>query len=121
MDVDSTRAYCLSFPNAKETLQWGETLCFKIGNKIFALLSLDMSSGTRFCCKCSPERFSELLEVEGCHPAPYVGRYKWIGIERLDCLPDRDFRELIDQSYALIAANLPKKAKLKKSAKRSRR
>jgi hypothetical protein len=28
MDVDSIRQYCLSFPGAKEKLQWGETLCF---------------------------------------------------------------------------------------------
>ena len=40
MNVDFVRDHCLSFPNAKESLQWGETLCFKVGGKIFATLSL---------------------------------------------------------------------------------
>jgi predicted DNA-binding protein (MmcQ/YjbR family) len=109
MDVDSIRAHCLSFPNVSETLQWGDHLCFKVGGKIFALMSLDITSGTRLSVKCSPERFAELLEIDGCHPAPYVGRYKWIGLERLDSLSDRDLEAVIGESYALVAAKAPRK------------
>ena len=64
MDVDSIRRYCLSFPHTKEKLQWGETLCFKVGEKIFTLLSLDVGSETRLSLKCAPERFAELIELE---------------------------------------------------------
>ena len=70
MSVDSIRAYCLSFPRATENLQWGDDLCFKIGGKIFAIVSLD---NPRLCFKCTPETFAELIEREDIHPAPYVG------------------------------------------------
>jgi predicted DNA-binding protein (MmcQ/YjbR family) len=103
MDVDSIRRYCLSFPATKEKLQWGETLCFKVGKKIFTLLSLDISSGTRLSLKCTPERFADLIELEGVRPAPYVGRYHWVALERLDSLPDREIEELIAASYAMVA------------------
>jgi len=104
MDVDSIRSHCLSFPKTKEKLQWGETLCFKVGEKIFTLLSLDVASETRLAFKCTPERFAELIELEGVRPAPYVGRYHWVALEQLDSLPDREIEELIGASYAMVAA-----------------
>jgi predicted DNA-binding protein (MmcQ/YjbR family) len=103
MDVDSIRHYCLSFPHTKEKLQWGETLCFKVGDKIFTLLNLDVASETRLSLKCTPERFAELIEVEGVRPAPYVGRYHWVALEQLDSLRDREIEELIGASYAMVA------------------
>src|SRR5207302_7117737 len=121
MNVDSLRRYCLSFPNTRETLQWGETLCFKVANKLFATLSLDVASETRLCLKCTPERFAELLEIEGCHPAPYVGRYKWIGMESFDCLNDRELQAAVSESYALISAKLPKKTLSRKPNRRKSR
>jgi hypothetical protein len=86
MNVDFIRRFCLSFPQAKESLQWGETLCFKVRGKIFAMLSLD-SVPPSLCLKCAPDKFEELLELEGMAPAPYLGRYKWVLLERLNsCL-----------------------------------
>jgi len=87
MSVDSIRDYCLSFPRATEKLQWGDSLCFKIdkkvGGKIFTILGLD---DLRLCFKCTPETFAELVEREDIRPAPYVGRYKWVMLDRLDAL-----------------------------------
>ena len=59
MKVDVIREFCLSFPQAKENLQWGDDLCFKIGGKIFSIVSLD---NPRLCFKCTPETFAELIE-----------------------------------------------------------
>ena len=75
MDVESIRHFCLCFPDAKENLQWGEDLCFKVRGKIFAVLDLG-SVPQRLSFKCTPEKFAELTEHEGISPAPYVGRYK---------------------------------------------
>ena len=102
MNVDSVRGYCLSFPQARENLQWGETLCFKVDGKIFATLSLD-SVPQSMCFKCTPEKFVELCEQEGIRPAPYVGRYKWVLLERLDLLRDDELEELINQSYQMVS------------------
>jgi predicted DNA-binding protein (MmcQ/YjbR family) len=110
MNVDSVRGYCLSFPQAEEKLQWGETLCFKVQGKIFAMLSLD-SVPPSLCFKCTPEEFAELCEQEGIRPAPYVGRYKWVLAERLDVLRDEELQGLIWQSYQMVKAKSKGKAK----------
>src|ERR1700685_3722669 len=116
MNVDSVRGYCLSFPQARENLQWGETVCFKVAGKIFATLSLD-SVPPSLCLKCSPEKFAELCEQEGVKPAPYVGRYKWVLLERLDVLSDEELEDLIRQSYKLVAAKAkPKRKSNRKSS-----
>ena len=108
MNVDSIRAYCLSFPEATEKLQWGDELCFKIAGKIFAMLGLD---NLRLCFKCAPETFAELIEREYIRPAPYVGRYKWVLLERLDAVHDSELEDLIRQSYDMVSAKAPKYSK----------
>jgi predicted DNA-binding protein (MmcQ/YjbR family) len=112
MDVDSLREYCLHFPNATENLQWGDDLCFKIGGKIFAILGLE---NPRLCFKCTPEVFAELVEREDIRPAPYVGRYKWVMLDRLDAVNTRELEELIGQSYEMVSAKVPR-SKLKKKS-----
>lgn len=106
MNVDFIRRFCLSFPAAEENLQWGDDLCFKIRGKIFAIVSLD---NPRLCFKCAPETFAELIEREDIHPAPYVGRYKWVMLDRLDAVAWDELRELIRESYEMVAAKVPKK------------
>ncbi len=120
MNVDSVRGYCLSFPQARENLQWGETLCFKVAGKIFATLSLD-SVPPSLCLKCTPEKFAELCEQEGIGPAPYVGRYKWVLLERLDVLRDRELNDLIRQSYEMVSAKGRGQAKANKVRVESRK
>jgi predicted DNA-binding protein (MmcQ/YjbR family) len=117
MNVDPIRAYCLSFPQARENLQWGEDLCFKVAGKIFATLSLG-SVPQSLCFKCTPEKFAELCEQEGISPAPYVGRYKWVLLERLDVLGDEELKDLIRQSYEMVAGKDKGKAKAKVKVKK---
>jgi predicted DNA-binding protein (MmcQ/YjbR family) len=122
VNVDLVRRYCLSSPHATENLQWGEELCFKIGGKIFAIVGLGAVPQS-ICLKCSPEKFAELLEVEGIEPAPYVGRYKWVLLRRLDILPASELQALIRESYEMVAAKskVAKPKRRKKRAKLSRR
>jgi predicted DNA-binding protein (MmcQ/YjbR family) len=119
MDVDSIREYCMSFPNAKENVQWGDDLCFKVGGKIFAIVNLEPSPQGRVCFKCTPDTFAELCERDGIGPAPYVGRYKWVILKELDTLSWRELKPLIAKSYELVASKLPrgKKAGTKKRRK----
>lgn len=105
MNVDSIRAYCLSFPEVTEKLQWGDALCFKVRAKMFAVLALDQ---VRLTFKCTGEKFAELIEREDIAPAPYVGRYKWVILNRLNALGDHELSDLLRQSYEMVAANAPK-------------
>lgn len=112
MNVDAIRDYCLAFPRATEKLQWGDDLCFKIAGKIFAMLGLD---NPRLCFKCSPEVFADLVERPDIRPAPYVGRYKWVMLDRLDALDSAELKGLIGQSYDLVSAKAPKRMSRKKA------
>ena len=103
MNAESIRKYCLAFPQATENLQWGDDLCFKVGGKIFVMLGLD-SVPQRLCFKCAPDRFAELCEREDIRPAPYVGRYKWVMLDRLDALCDEELEDCIRQSYEMVVA-----------------
>ncbi len=119
MNVEQFRAYCMSFPEAMENLQWGDDLCFKIRGKIFATVGLT-AVPQKACFKCTPETFSELIEREDIHPAPYVGRYKWVTLDRLDALAGDELKDLIRQSYEMVAANAPKGKVLRSRKKKSR-
>ena len=112
MNIDALRKYCLSFPQATENIQWGDDLCFKVNKKLFTVVSLS-AVPQGLCFKCSPETFAELCEREGIAPAPYVGRYKWVYVESLDLLSDSELRDLIHQSYEMVAS----KAKVKRKTK----
>ncbi|MFY9608355.1 MAG: MmcQ/YjbR family DNA-binding protein [Blastocatellia bacterium] len=108
MDLDSIRTYCLSLAHATEDIQWGNDLLFRISGKIFAGISLDPPHSLSF--KCTPEKFDELIELEGIIPAPYTARNKWVMLERPDALADRELKSLIENSYQMIFAKLTKKA-----------
>jgi predicted DNA-binding protein (MmcQ/YjbR family) len=114
MNVDEIRAYCLAFPGAKEKLQWGDALCFKVRTKMFAVLGLDQ---VRLTFKCTPDAFADLIEREGIRPAPYVGRYKWVKLDRLDALRADELQDLIRRSYDMVVANAPKSKTIKRSRK----
>src|SRR5580704_11745055 len=107
MNAEYIRAYCLSFPEATENLQWADDLCFKIRGKIFVTLALT-AVPQKLCFKCTPQTFAELVERENIRPAPYVGRYKWVMLDRLDELSQEELREFIRESYEMVAAKAPK-------------
>jgi predicted DNA-binding protein (MmcQ/YjbR family) len=106
MNVDSIRAYCLSFPEATEKLQWGDALCFKVKERMFAVLGLDR---VRLTFKCSPEIFAELIERQDVRPSPYLGRHNWVMVEKLDALRHDELKDLIRQSYEMALAKAPKR------------
>jgi predicted DNA-binding protein (MmcQ/YjbR family) len=110
MNLDSIRKYCLSFSQAAENLQWGDDLCFKVAGKIFTVVSLG-AVPQALCFKCTAEKSAELCEEDGIRPARYVGRYKWVLLERLDILSDSELRVLIRQSYEMVASKTKAKAK----------
>jgi predicted DNA-binding protein (MmcQ/YjbR family) len=105
MNVDQVRKYCLAFPGATETLQWGDALCFKVRTKMFAVLGLDH---VRLTFKCTSEKFAELIERQDIRPSPYLGRHNWVMLERLDALQNDELRDLLRLSYEMVAAKAPK-------------
>lgn len=111
MDPEAIRKYCLSLPHVTERVQWGNDLLFCIGGKMFAVAGLDAKYPTKLSFKCTPEKFAELVEMEGIIPAPYVARYHWVALEDLDALPARDLKALLKNAYQLVHDKLPKKVR----------
>lgn len=118
MKSDEIREFCLFLPNATEKLQWGDALCFKTSGKMFAVLGLD---NPRLSLKCTPDVFAELIERENIRPSPYLGRHKWVLLERLDAVGSKELRELIRQSYEMVGAKVPRKPSLKASNVRGKK
>ena len=111
MDIESVRSFCLSLPHVDEKVQWENDLLFRIGEKMFAVVSLEPASDHCMSFKCTPEKFAELTEQDGIVPAPYVARYHWVALKRFDALPERELKELLRTAYGLVYEKLPAKIK----------
>jgi predicted DNA-binding protein (MmcQ/YjbR family) len=92
-------------------VQWGNDLVFKIAGKMFAVMALEGPVKYIMSFKCTEEKFNELIEQEGMDPAPYMARNKWVAIERLDVLSDKELKSLLRKSYDLVVEKLPKRVR----------
>jgi predicted DNA-binding protein (MmcQ/YjbR family) len=110
MNIEELRKFCLSLPFATEDVKWGADLCFCVGGKMFAVTGLDSGEG-RVSFKCTPEKFAELVELDGIVPAAYVARYHWVYLEDPDALTKTELKKLITNSYQLVFDKLPPKVR----------
>ncbi len=118
--LDWVRAFCLSLPHATEGVQWEHDLLFRIAGKMFCVANLEPGmSPTKIAFKCTPEKFAELVEIDGIIPAPYMARNHWVAMLDMDALRQPEIKELITESYQMILAKLPKKTQSELGAKSS--
>ena len=78
---------------------------------MFAVATLDAKYEIKLSFKCTPEKFSQLIEEDGIVPAPYVARYHWVALERYNALPARELKAYLKTAYELVRDKLPKKIK----------
>ena len=111
MNIEQLREYCLQKPGAEESFPFGEeTLVFKVGGKIFLLASL--TEGNQFNAKCDPERAVELRERhEEVQPGYHMNKRHWNTVRMDGALKVKEIREMIDHSYEIVLAGLPKKVR----------
>jgi len=107
MNIEQLQAFCKSLPGVTEDIKWGNDLCFMIGNKMFCVTGLTPPMTVSF--KVRDEEFEELIQTNDIISAPYVGRYKWVLVEKAERLTKKEWEHYIKQSYELIKAQLPKK------------
>ena len=108
MNIEELRDYCLSKPGVSESFPFGEdTLVFKVGDKIFLLTGLTEHS---FNVKCDPEHAVELREhYEEVRPGYHMNKKHWNTVRTDGALTNQQLRNMIDHSYELVFASLPKK------------
>ncbi|WP_030205427.1 MmcQ/YjbR family DNA-binding protein [Streptomyces sp. NRRL S-87] len=107
------RAFCLSFNAAVEEFPFGaETSVFKVLGKMFALSALDGRPLT-VNLKCEPELAVRLrAEHPAITPGWHMNKRHWNTVT-VDGVPARMLRELIEDSYDLVVAGLPRADRLR--------
>lgn len=114
MTPQELRAFCLSFNDVVEDFPFGpEISVFKVAGKLFALSSLDGAPLT-VNLKCDPDM---AVQLRGAHPEIVPGwhmnKRHWNTVTVDAKLPDAMVRELIEDSYDLVVAGLPKAVRLR--------
>jgi predicted DNA-binding protein (MmcQ/YjbR family) len=114
MDSEIIRKYCLEKRATTESFPFGEsTLVFKVGGKIFLLLSLD-NRPLQFNVKCDPEKAMELREeYVSVIPAFHMNKKHWNTIILDGHISTKLVREWIVDSYQLVVDSLPLKERKK--------
>ncbi|MEU9864062.1 MmcQ/YjbR family DNA-binding protein [Streptomyces sp. NPDC047971] len=113
MTPDQLRAFCLDFNDATEEFPFGpDTSVFKVAGKMFALAALD-GRPLSVNLKCEPEEAVRLREeYPAVAPGYHMNKRHWNTVT-VGGLPDRMVRELIEDSYDLVVASLPKAVRLR--------
>jgi predicted DNA-binding protein (MmcQ/YjbR family) len=107
MDLDRLRAYLLTLPHVVETVQFGGLVFWvgdkAIGGKMFAMMRLEHNeSRTRVISfAAGPERYAELVEIDGIFPAPYVARIFWVAVERWNVFRTAEWEQELCAAHEL--------------------
>ena len=109
MHIETYRDYCLLKPGVTEGFPFGaDVLVFKVQGKMFALTDVDKFEFINL--KCDPDRAIELREGNpGITPGYHMNKHQWNSVSTDGSVTDPLIQELIDHSYDLIVASLPKK------------
>ena len=104
--------YCINKTGAIEDYPFDEkTLVFKVGGKMFALTGVE-TLPPRVNLKCDPERALELRErYEAIQPGYHMNKKHWNTVLLDGSIPEDLVCELIDHSYELVLASLPKRSR----------
>ncbi|MCI3930611.1 MmcQ/YjbR family DNA-binding protein [Streptomyces sp. AN091965] len=114
MTPQELRTFCLAFNDAVEDFPFGpETSVFKVAGKLFALSALDREPLT-VNLKCDPEIAAQLrAQYPDIVPGWHMNKRHWNTVTADADLPDQLVRELIEDSYDLVVAGLPRAERLR--------
>jgi len=109
MDRKGIREACLALKGVTLDHPWGDDHdAYKVGGKMFALVGA--MGGLSF--KVSDVAFEILTESGKARPAPYLARARWVHLDRIEDWPDEELIAYLREAHKLIAAKLPKGARL---------
>ncbi|MGP2437074.1 MmcQ/YjbR family DNA-binding protein [Streptomyces sp. JW3] len=115
MNGPELRALCRSFNAAVEDFPFGpEFSVFKVLGKMFALTDLDARPLT-VNLKCDPDDAVRLRteHPDWIIPGWHMNKRHWNTVTADGGLPDRMVRELVEDSYDLVVAGLPRPDRLR--------
>jgi predicted DNA-binding protein (MmcQ/YjbR family) len=111
--ADQLKRLCLEQPAAEETFPFSAELSvFKVGGKVFALTALGERPLT-ISLKCAPELAVGLRRDYAAITAGYhLNKQHWNTVLIDGGVPDDLVREMIEDSYDLVRAKLPKAVRI---------
>ena len=109
MSPDALRDWCLARPGASEEFPFGpRTSVFKVAGKMFALSRLK-GKPLRVSLKCEPELAEGLRAAhQAIIPGYHLNKRHWNTLILDGSLPEQMVVEMIEDSYDLVVAKLPK-------------
>ena len=117
MDIEAIRSFCLALPHCTEDFPFDEdTLVFRVGGKIFAILPLLKLHEINL--KCDPDKARDLREKYSfIRPGFHMNKKHWNTIS-FGSIPNHQIiQELIIHSYELVYEGLRTKVKSELSKK----
>jgi predicted DNA-binding protein (MmcQ/YjbR family) len=106
--------YCLAKPGAWRDQPWADDVVAKVGPKIFAFLGALQQEGEQpssIGLKCGDREAADLWldrYPDAATTMAYIGRYGWNSFILDGTIPDDEIAQLVDESYALVVASLPR-------------
>ena len=112
MNLAELRAYCLAKPGSTEERPFGpDTLVFKVMRKMFALTG-DEPQPESVNLKCDPDDAMYFRQqFEGVRPGYHMNKKHWNTVDLAGSVPESLIQEMIDDSYELVVARLPRNSK----------
>jgi predicted DNA-binding protein (MmcQ/YjbR family) len=110
MDRDGVLDYCGRRPGAVEDYPFGdEVAVFKVAGKVFALCDLSGQPGS-VSLKSDPALGEALRDrYPAVRPGYHLNKRHWNTIDLDGSVPDGELAELIDHSWELVVAKLPRR------------
>lgn len=107
--LEELRSYLLGKVGVSEEIPFGpQALVYKVGGKMFALLAWELTP-LRVTLKCEPERAVELRSVfPAIRGAYHFNKRHWNMIELNGTVPTAEVLAMVDHSYELVVARLPR-------------
>ncbi len=106
-------SYCLEKPGAWRDEPWENDVVAKVGNKIFAFFGSGAEDGAgSIGLKCGDREAADLWldrYPDAVKKMPYIGAHGWNTFTLDGSIPDDEIEDLVDASYAMIVAKLPRK------------
>jgi predicted DNA-binding protein (MmcQ/YjbR family) len=109
MTYDQITKHLLALPGAELSIKWGSDHIFVVGGKMFAGMGPKSEKPHGISFKADDLGFEVLTKKRGITPARYLARAKWVNLDRLDRLPDKQLAAYLTRAHAIVAAGLSKK------------
>jgi predicted DNA-binding protein (MmcQ/YjbR family) len=110
MDRDRMLRYLNDRPRAVEDYPFGDDVAvFKVGGRVFAICALSGQPGS-VSLKCDPTLAEALRQrYPSVTPGYHLNKRHWNTVQLDGSVPDAELTELVDHSWELVVARLPRR------------